>query len=185
MADEQDRDTLQQSTAADAAPPPADAAFTPAAPLKDTGVAFEPEDGGATDADAGRTGSGGTLADAKQTVREQVSKGREQATDKARGLAEDGKAKATDVLAQLSQLLTDAAGQVDEKLGAQYGQYARSAADRVQGFSSSIDAKSVDDLLADARALVRKSPEVAVGIAAGVGFVVARLLGSAIDQRDA
>ena len=180
MADEQDRDTLQQSNPADASPPPADAAFTPAAPLKDAGVDFTPEEN-----DGPVTGGGSTIADAKQTVLDQVSKGREQAADKARGLAEDGKARATDALAQLSQLLTDAAAQVDEKLGSQYGQYARSAADRVQGFSSTIDQKSVDDLLDDARALVRKSPEVAIGVAAGVGFVVARLIVAAADQRDA
>lgn len=180
MADEQDRDTLQHSTPADAAPPPADASFTPAEPLKNAGVDFTPED-----ASAAGTGSGSTLADAKQSARDYVAKGREQAADKARGLAEDGKAKATDALTQLSQMLTDAAGQVDEKLGAQYGQYARSAADRVQGFSSAIDQKSVEDLLDDARELVRKSPEVAVGLAAGVGFVLARLIGAAVDQRDA
>ncbi|MFK3891020.1 hypothetical protein [Sphingomonas sp. NPDC079357] len=178
MADEQDRDTLQHSTPADAAPPPADASFTPAEPLKNAGVDFTPEDSSAT-------GSGSTLTDAKQSARDYVSKGREQAADKARGFAEDGKAKATDALTQLSHLLTDAAGQVDEKLGANYGQYARSAADRVQGFSSAIDQKSVDDLIADARELVRKSPELAVGIAAGLGFVVARLVGAAVDQRDA
>ncbi|WP_202900657.1 hypothetical protein [Sphingomonas phyllosphaerae] len=178
MADEQDRDTLQHSTPADATPPPADAAFTPAEPLKDAGVEFTPEDTSAS-------GSGSTLADAKQSARDYVAKGREQAADKARGFAEDGKAKATDALTQLSQMLTDAAGQVDEKLGAQYGQYARTAADRVQGFSSAIDQKSVEDLLDDARELVRKSPEVAVGLAAGVGFVLARLIGSAVDQRDA
>ncbi|VXC85676.1 hypothetical protein [Sphingomonas sp. 8AM] len=178
MADEQDRDTLQHSTPADAAPPPADASFTPAEPLKDAGVDFTPED-------TTTAGSGSTLADAKQSVRDHVAKGREQAADKARGFAEDGKARATDALTQLSQMLTDAAGQVDEKLGGQYGQYARSAADRVQGFSSAIDQKSVDDLLDDARELVRKSPELAVGLAAGVGFVLARLIGSAVDQRDA
>jgi len=174
MADEQDRDTFQHSSPADAAPPPADASFTPAAPLKDAGVDFTPED----------TSGGNTLADAKQSARDYVAKGREQAADKARGFAEDGKARATDALTQLSQMLTDAAGQVDEKLGAQYGQYARSAADRVQGFSSTIDQKSVEDLLEDARELVRKSPEVAVGIAAGVGFVLTRLIGAAVDQRD-
>lgn len=181
MADEQDRDTLQHSTPADAAPPPADAAFTPAEPLKNAGVEFTSEDTSGGSA----SGSGSTLADAKQSARDYVAKGREQAADKARGLAEDGKAKATDALTQLSQMLTDAAGQVDEKLGAQYGQYARSAADRVQGFSSAIDQKSVEDLLDDARELVRKSPEVAVGLAAGVGFVLARLIGAAVDQRDA
>ena len=182
MAYEQDRDTLQHSTPADASPPPADASFTPAEPLKNAGVDFTPEDTGAT---GNVSGTGSTLADAKQSARDYVAKGREQAADKARGFAEDGKAKATDALTQLSQMLTDAAGQVDEKLGAQYGQYARSAADRVQGFSSVIDQKSVEDLLDDARELVRKSPEVAVGLAAGVGFVLARLIGAAVDQRDA
>jgi ElaB/YqjD/DUF883 family membrane-anchored ribosome-binding protein len=176
MADEQDRDTFQHTTAADVTPPPADAAFTPAAPLKDAGVEFAPE---------GKASGAGTLADAKQSVLDQVSKGREQATEKARTFADDGKAKAADALTQLSQLLTDAAGQVDEKLGEQYGQYARAAADRVQGFSSAIEDKSIDDLLADARELVRKSPAAAVGVAAGLGFVAARLIGAGLDQRDA
>jgi ElaB/YqjD/DUF883 family membrane-anchored ribosome-binding protein len=176
MADEQDRDTFQHTTDADVTPPPADAAFTPAAPLKDAGVEFSPE---------GKATGAGTLADARQSVLEQVSKGREQAADKARTYADEGKAKAADALTQLSQLLTDAAGQVDEKLGEQYGQYGRSAADRVQGFSSAIEDKSIDDLLADARELVRKSPAVAVGVAAGLGFVAARLIGAGLDQRDA
>lgn len=178
MADEQDRDTFQHSSAADVTPPPADAAFTPAAPLKDAGVDFTPE------SNATEATSAGTLADARQSVLDQVSKGREQAADKARNYADEGKARAADALTQLSQLLTDAAGQVDEKLGEQYGQYARSAADRVQGFSSAIEDKSIDDLVADARELVRKSPAIAVGVAAGLGFVAARLIGAGLDQRD-
>ena len=44
--------------------------------------------------------------------------------------------------------------------------------------------KSVDDLLDSARELVRKSPGVAIGAAAAVGFVVARLLTAGLDQRD-
>ncbi|PZQ61145.1 MAG: hypothetical protein DI544_06110 [Sphingomonas taxi] len=184
MADQQDRDTLQPTTDADVTPPPAGAAFTPAEPLKDAGVDFSPESAESTGAEQSSGGTA-TIADAKQALRDNVAKGREQAADKARTYAEEGKAKASDALAQLSHLLTDAAGQVDEKLGAQYGQYARSAAERVQGFSSAIDEKSVDDLIADARELVRKSPAAAVGIAAGLGFVVARVLGSGIDQRDA
>ncbi|MBW6526631.1 hypothetical protein KZ813_07255 [Sphingomonas sp. RHCKR7] len=177
MADQQDRDTAPISDG-DITPPPADASFTPAAPLKDAGVDFSP----ASDA-GGETG--GTVAGAKQALRDNVAKGREQAADKARLFAEDGKAKASDALGQLSQMLRDAAQQVDEKLGEQYGQYARGAADRVQGFTSAIDDKSVDDLLADARELVRKSPAAAVGVAAGIGFVVARLLSAGLDQRDA
>ena len=125
------------------------------------------------------------LANAKQTIRDNTGKVKAQAEDKARVYAEDGKAKATSALGQLSTLLNDAAGQVDEKLGEQYGQYARTAAEKVQGFSTSLDAKSVDELVADARDLVKKSPAIAIGAAAAVGFVVARLLTSGIDQRDA
>lgn len=181
MADQQDRDTAQPISDGDITPPPADANFTPAAPLKEAGVDFSPESG--ADSDTGDAGS--TVGGARQALRDNVAKGREQAADKARLFAEDGKAKASDALGQLSQLLRDAAQQVDDKLGEQYGQYARGAADRVQGFTSAIDEKSVDDLLADARELVRKSPAAAVGVAAGVGFVVARLLSAGLDQRDA
>lgn len=163
MADQQDRDTITPATDAYVAPPP-------------TGETFQPEPSlGETDK--------GTIAGAKQALLDNVTKGREQAGDKARLFAEDGKSKATNALGQLSTLLTDAAAQVDEKLGEQYGQYARQAADRVQGFSSAVDAKSVDDLIEDVRELVKKSPAVAVGVAAGLGFVVARLLSSGLDHR--
>lgn len=185
MADQQDRDTLQPASDADITPSPARASFSPAEPLKETGVSFTPSTAGTSATEGSTDAPAGIVAGAKQALRDNVAKGREQATDKARVYAEDGKAKATDALGQLSQMLNDAASQVDEKLGAQYGQYARAAADRVQGFSSVIDEKSVDDLIADARELVRKSPAVAVGVAAGVGFVVARLLTAGIDQRDA
>lgn len=120
----------------------------------------------------------------KQTIADTTTKAREQATDRALGLAQQGKARATDALTQLAGMLTEAAGQVDEKLGPQYGQYARSAAEQVSGFTASIDAKSVDDLVDDVRGFVRQSPGVAIGAAAAIGFVVARLLSSGLDQRD-
>lgn len=128
--------------------------------------------------------SGDRLSGAKQALTENTARLREQAGDKARTLAEDGKARATDALGQLSQLLTDAAGQVDEKLGEQYGHYARAAADRMQGFSAQLNEKSVDELIDGARDLVRKSPAVAIGAAAAVGFVVARLLTAGLDGND-
>lgn len=168
-------DTPKPMTDGDIIPPPAGTEFRPAAPLKNAGVSFESAEGG----------TAGTFAGAKQTLAHNTARLREQAGEKARTFADDGKAKATGALTELSKLLTDAAGQVDEKLGAQYGQYARSAADRVQGFSSTLDQKSVDDLVESARELVRKSPAVAIGAAAAVGFVVARLLTAGLDQRDA
>lgn len=114
-------------------------------------------------------------------ARDEASKLFTQAGDKARGFADTGKDKATGALDEFSTLMRDAAGSVDDKLGEQYGRYARNAADQISGFAESLRGKQVDDLVDDARAFVKKSPAVAVGIAAGVGFVLARLLKSGLD----
>jgi len=124
------------------------------------------------------------LADAKQSVKEGATKVQQQAVDKVYALAGDGKAKAGSALDQVAQLLNDAAGQVDEKLGSQYGQYARSAADSVTSLSGAIKDKDVEELLDDARAFVAKSPAVAIGIAAALGFVLARVVQSGIETRE-
>ena len=51
----------------------------------------------------------------------------------------------------------------------------------MQGISASVRDKDIDELLDDARALVRKSPAVAIGAAATLGFVLARLISAGID----
>lgn len=163
-------DPLVPTTDGDITPPPVGTDFQPAAPLKDTGVEFSSETGGST---------GG----ARQSLRDGAQKLTSQAGDKARSFVEDNKAKAGGALTQLSEMLTDAAGTVDEKLGAQYGGYARSAAQSVAGLADSLNAKSADDLVEDVRELVRKSPAVAIGTAAALGFVIARIVGAGFDQR--
>ncbi|MBA3880567.1 MAG: hypothetical protein C0500_12725 [Sphingobium sp.] len=107
-----------------------------------------------------------------------------QAAEKARDLAADGKARAGDALDEVSRLMGNAADTVDEKLGANYGQYARSAADSIASFSEGLKAKEIDDLVADVQGFVRKSPAVAIGIAAALGFVVARLVKAGLDSSD-
>jgi len=124
-----------------------------------------------------------SIADAKQQVMDGATKVQQQAVDKIQALAGDGKAKAGSALDQVAQLLNDAAGQVDEKLGQQYGQYARSAADTVTSLSGAIKDKDVEELLDDARAFVTKRPAVAIGVAAALGFVLARVLQSGIETR--
>ncbi|GAA0671405.1 ElaB/YqjD/DUF883 family membrane-anchored ribosome-binding protein [Sphingomonas insulae] len=161
---------LKPITEGDITSPPASTDFTPAAPLKNSGVDFEPDD------------SGSRTEQAKQTVKDYSSKYGSQATDKIRTLADTGKDRAVGGLDQLSQMINDAAGQVDEKLGAQYGEYARSAAGAVSSFSEQIKDKDVDQLLDEAREFVRKSPGVAVGVAAALGFAIARLVQSGIDS---
>ncbi|PLK22517.1 hypothetical protein C0V72_14515 [Porphyrobacter sp. TH134] len=101
----------------------------------------------------------------------------EQAKGKASELAVEGKQVATDAIASLGKVVGDTAVQIDEKLGEQYGDYARKASRTLQETSAKLEAKSVEELSEDARAAVRKSPGVAVGVAALVGFFLARMLG--------
>jgi ElaB/YqjD/DUF883 family membrane-anchored ribosome-binding protein len=119
-----------------------------------------------------------------QALKDGAAKFTKDAGTKARSYAEDGKARAGGALDELSKMMNDAAGTVDEKLGAQYGQYARSAAEAVSGFSESLKSKGIDDLIADARGFVKKSPAVAIGTAAAVGFVLVRLIKSGLDAAD-
>ena len=90
-------------------------------------------------------------------------------------LATEGKIKTSEGLRSLSRTINENAYQVDEKLGAKYGDYARSASTALDDYASKLDEKSVDDLLEDGRTFVRKSPGTAVGIAAVAGFMISRL----------
>lgn len=128
-----------------------------------------------------------TAGGASQLLKDGAAKLSKEAADRARGYLDDGKTRAGGALDELVRMMTDAAGTVDEKLGEQYGQYARTAADKVQGFSEGLKAKELDELIEDARGFVQKSPAIAIGTAAALGFVLVRLIqsGLAADRDDA
>jgi len=158
-------------------------AGTPQAPLKteaatDTVLPVGGEAMPGSTADAAGDGAQGT------GFKGQAQNFARQAADKARDLGAEGKERAADALGEVSRMMGNAADTVDEKLGAQYGKYARSAAEGLGSFSESLKAKEIDDLLADAQNFVRKSPAVAIGVAAALGFVIARLVksGGAADR---
>ncbi|HEU4960931.1 MAG TPA: hypothetical protein VFT56_11035 [Sphingomonas sp.] len=121
---------------------------------------------------------------AATTFKDSAVKLKQQATGKARAYAEDGKAKAGGALDEFSRLMDTAASSVDDSLGAQYGDYARSAAKSIAGFSDQLKSKDIDDLIEDLKNFTRKSPAVAVGTAAALGFVLARLVKSGLDSTD-
>lgn len=98
-----------------------------------------------------------------------------EARTKASELAYEGKAKASEALSGLGKLVGDNAATIDERLGAQYGDYARSASQSLQSTAAKLDEKSVEQLGEDAREFVRKSPAAAVGLAALAGFLLARI----------
>jgi ElaB/YqjD/DUF883 family membrane-anchored ribosome-binding protein len=106
-----------------------------------------------------------------------------QATSRARDYATQGKERAAYALDNVARLITDAAGTVDDKVGAQYGDYTRKAAEAVSGFSTSLKGKDVEELVREATDLVKKSPAVAIGAAAAIGFVLARLVKAGADDK--
>ena len=98
-----------------------------------------------------------------------------EAKTKANELAYEGKARASEALSGLGKIVGDNAATIDERLGAQYGDYARSASRSLQTTAEKLEQKSVEQLGDEARELVRKSPAAAVGLAALAGFLLARL----------
>jgi ElaB/YqjD/DUF883 family membrane-anchored ribosome-binding protein len=109
----------------------------------------------------------------------------DEAAEVARNAATSGKDKAADALGGLSKLADDAAKAVDDRLGGNYGDYARRASTSVSDFATALQGKDVDAIIADTKAFVRKSPVVAIGAAAAVGFLLTRLVKIGSSDRDA
>lgn len=148
-----------------------------------TSIAGDPLGGnaGATGAAGGGTEDAGAKRSASDTIREEAAKYADQAKEHILGFAGTGKERATSALDEVAEMMRTAAGDVDAKLGEQYGQYARTAADGIAGFADSLRGKEVNELLDEATEFVKKSPAIAVGTAAALGFVLARVIKSGID----
>lgn len=110
--------------------------------------------------------------------KDEASKYADQASVRAKDLATEGKTRTAGAMGSFAQMIEDAAPQVGEKLGAQYGDFARSAAKTVSGLATSLENQDVDELVTTTRDFVKKSPAVAIGTAAVVGFVLARMFKS-------
>jgi ElaB/YqjD/DUF883 family membrane-anchored ribosome-binding protein len=128
------------------------------------------------DAERPVSGSGsaeGGLVDRIRSGREQLSS---QAGERARGFVTQGLERTSEALANVSKMIGDTADGIDERLGSEYGEYARRAAGSIENVANQIASKNPDELIDDTRNFVRNSPGIALAGAAVVGFVVARLL---------
>lgn len=123
-------------------------------------------------------------ADLKDKASAKAAEFKEQYADKARGYAETGKERASAGLDSVAKMIGDNASHVDGALGEVYGDYVRRAADAVSGFSDTLRDKDVDELVDDARDLVRRSPAIAIGAAAAAGFVIARIIKAGSETLD-
>jgi ElaB/YqjD/DUF883 family membrane-anchored ribosome-binding protein len=116
------------------------------------------------------------------TVKSGSNKLAEQAADKTRGFVGQGLERSSEALANVSKLVGDTAGGLDERLGAEYGDYARKAATYIEDTANKLATKDADELIDDTREFVRKSPGVALAGAAVVGFLLARLVKTGLDS---
>ncbi|MDB5720761.1 MAG: hypothetical protein JWP15_1379 [Alphaproteobacteria bacterium] len=133
--------------------------------------------GGATGG-AQPAGDGGLI----ETLRSQTESLRGQAGDRVRDFADSGKTRASDTLDGLSKVVADAADSIEERLGGDYAEYARKAGDAISGFSDTLRRKEVDELYDDVRSAVSKSPAIAIGIAAALGFTLVRLVKAGMPE---
>ena len=117
-----------------------------------------------------------------EKVREGRGKLAGQAADKTRGLVGQGLERSSEALANVSKLVGDTASGLDERLGEEYGDYARKAAGAIEDVANNLASKDPDELIEDTRNFVRKSPGVALAGAAIVGFALARLVKSGFDD---
>ena len=121
---------------------------------------------------------------ATESFKDQASTFVSKAGEKARDYANTGKVKTTDTLEDISGFVDDVARTVDDRLGKQYGDYARRAASAVSNVADTLKSKEIDDLVADTRKFVREKPAIAIGAAAAIGFVLTRLFRSGSNDRD-
>ena len=115
-------------------------------------------------------------------VKSSGSKLADQAAGKTRGLVGQGLERSSEALASVSKLVGDTAAGIDDRLGTEYGDYARKAAGAIEGAANSLASKTPDELIDDTRDFVKKSPGIALAGAAVIGFVLARLVKTGLDS---
>jgi ElaB/YqjD/DUF883 family membrane-anchored ribosome-binding protein len=138
--------------------------------------------GGGDDTGGTASAGGGSGSGVTGQLRSQAYALRDQGVDRAREFATGGKTRATDALEELSRVFADTADTIDERLGREYGEYARKASDAVSGFAENLRGKEVEDIYQDVSQAVRKSPGVALGVAAVVGFALARVVKAGFSE---
>jgi ElaB/YqjD/DUF883 family membrane-anchored ribosome-binding protein len=141
-------------------------------------------DFGADGVSESRFGQGaGSAGQAGGTIRDKASGLREQATEKLRSFADEGKGQVAATLDGMVQAAREIADKLQDGSFGPIGGYATTAADTLQGWTDGIKNRSVEDLLDNGRQFVRSSPAVAVGVAVTAGFVLSRVLKAGSNGR--
>ncbi len=111
-----------------------------------------------------------------------TGKAKDEAFGRARGFVGEGLKSGSTTLGNIANIIEETVEQIGDKLGPQYGDYAKSASTTIQRYASTLENKDPDELVDDARALIRKSPAVAITGAAILGFGLIRLLKAGMPE---
>jgi hypothetical protein len=114
--------------------------------------------------------------DSPNSLRDAAERLRAQATDQFHSAADDGKARASAMLAGVVQAAHDVAERFGPDETSAVARYTRKAATTVDELASALRDKSVDELVSDGRAMIRNSPALAIGVAVAAGFALSRFL---------
>lgn len=153
----------------------------------------------ATNATGGRTGTtdssdatdalitgSDSAGSERQGVRGMIStagtKLRDEGKTRARGLVGQGLERGSSALSNISGIVDETVQQIEERLGPQYGDYARKTSQALNRYATTLQNKDPDELVDDARELIRKSPGVALAGAAILGFGLVRLLKAGLEE---
>jgi hypothetical protein len=126
-----------------------------------------------------RSGGGNMVMDKIRSGGDKLS---EQAAGKARDFLGQGIERSAEAIANVGKLVGDTASGLDDRLGEDYGNYARRAAETLESTANRLASKDPDELIDDTRDFIRKSPGVALAGAAIVGFALARLVKSGLAR---
>jgi hypothetical protein len=135
---------------------------------------------GGSDGDTG--GSSGSGSGIRGMLSTATTKARDEAGTRARGLIGQGLTGSSTALGNVASIIEDTVEQIGERLGPQYADYARTASQTVNRYATTLQDKDPDELVDDARELVRKSPGIALAGAAIVGFGLVRLLKAGVES---
>ncbi len=93
-------------------------------------------------------------------------------------LAEDGKTELARSFDELVLLAHEFAARIESVGGGPVAGYVRQATDVLEGWQTTLRDRPVQLLLDDGRNIIRRQPEIAIGVAAIAGFIAARLIKS-------
>jgi len=104
------------------------------------------------------------------------------ARSRARSAFEHQQHRIADSIGSVAEALHQAANQLNEKNQDVAARYTDTAAERIEQFADSLRNRDVDELVNQAEQYARRQPEVFIGGAIAVGFVLARFLRTSGDR---